>query len=106
MPIALNSSGVPNVRDREGRCAWILPTIIDSGENSGPAPASRECLSPRAKSPAVARALPDRPVIDRPSMGPVPATRLTWDHPHEGNRLTDFDRRPAFRPARGRAAAV
>ena len=115
---------------REGRCAWVLPTIIDCGTNTEHPLVSKELLFPYAavvecpqadvlkrigptlaamvltEDPAFTRAVLDCPLIERLNLGPVPTTRLTWDQPHEGNLFTHLYRQRAFQQAPRRAAAA
>ena len=115
---------------REGRCAWVLPTIIDCGKNTEHPLVSKELLFPYAavvecpqadvlkrigptlaamvltEDPNFTRAVLDCPLIERLNLGPVPTTRLTWDQPHEGNLFTHLYRQRAFQQAPRRAAAA
>jgi acyl-CoA reductase-like NAD-dependent aldehyde dehydrogenase len=115
---------------REGRCAWVLPTIIDCGKNTEHPLVSKELLFPYAAvvecpqsdvlkriGPTLAamvltedlsfiRAVLDCPLIERLNIGPVPTTRLTWDQPHEGNLFTHLYRQRAFQQAPSRASSV
>ncbi|VTS06693.1 aldehyde dehydrogenase family protein [Tuwongella immobilis] len=114
---------------KEGRCAWILPTIVlcDSPNHTL---ANKEFLFPYASvvecpqrqylskiGPSLAvmalteddafiRQLLDTPLIERLNVGPLPTTRLTWDQPHEGNLFTHLYRQRAFQQARRTAAVV
>jgi acyl-CoA reductase-like NAD-dependent aldehyde dehydrogenase len=115
---------------REGRCAWVLPTIVDCGKNTEHPLVTKELLFPYAavvecpqadvlkrigptlaamvltEDPAFTRAVLDCPLIERLNLGPVPTTRLTWDQPHEGNLFTHLYRQRAFQQAPRRVAAV
>ena len=115
---------------REGRCAWVLPTIIDCGTNTEHPLLAKELLFPYAavvecpqadvlkrigptlaamvltEDPNFTRAVLDCPLIERLNLGPVPTTRLTWDQPHEGNLFTHLYRQRAFQQAPRRAAAA
>ncbi len=114
---------------REGRCAWVLPTIIHVPNTEHPL-TNKEYLFPFAsvvecpqadmlkrigpslavmaltEDPAFIRSLLDCPLIERLNIGPAPTTRLTWDQPHEGNLFTHLYRQRAFQQASRRAAAV
>ncbi|MSR30191.1 MAG: aldehyde dehydrogenase family protein [Gemmataceae bacterium] len=103
---------------REGRCAWLLPTIVNC-DTQHPL-ANKEFLFPYASvvecpqsdmlkiigPTLVATALTQDQVfrkdlmnskyIDRINLGPIPSTRLTWDQPHEGNLFTHLYRQRAF----------
>ena len=107
----------------EGRCAWVLPTIIYCESLTHPL-ANMEMLFPYASvqecsqrdmlkkiGPTLAamaltedetfiRALLDCPLIERLNIGPIPTTRLTWDQPHEGNLFTHLYRQRALQQAR------
>jgi acyl-CoA reductase-like NAD-dependent aldehyde dehydrogenase len=114
---------------QEGRCAWLLPTIVYCGSYDHPL-ANKEFLFPYAsviecpqdqtlrhigptlavmaltEDPAFARELLDCPHVERLNLGPLPTTRLTWDQPHEGNLFTHLYRQRAFQQARREAAPV
>ena len=114
---------------REGRCAWVLPTIVSVPGPDHPL-ANKELLFPYAsvvecpqadmlkragyslavmaltEDPAFIRSLLDCPLIERLNIGPAPTTRLTWDQPHEGNLFTHLYRQRAFVQAPRRGAAV
>jgi acyl-CoA reductase-like NAD-dependent aldehyde dehydrogenase len=114
---------------REGRCAWILPTIVYCDSYTHPL-ANKEFLFPYASvvecpqadvlrkigptlaamvltdDPAFSRALLDCSSIDRLNIGPAPTTRLTWDQPHEGNLFTHLYHQRAFQQVRRATAAV
>ncbi|MDB5311474.1 MAG: mmsA [Gemmataceae bacterium] len=113
---------------KEGRCAWLLPTIVRCDSPDHPL-ANKEFLFPYASviewpQPAVlkrigytlaATVLSDDqtfiadcvacPNIERLNIGPLPTNRLTWDQPHEGNLFTHLYKQRAFQRAR-RAAGV
>jgi acyl-CoA reductase-like NAD-dependent aldehyde dehydrogenase len=115
---------------KEGRCAWVLPTIVDCGTHTEHPLANKEYLFPFAsvvecpqadvlkrigptlaamvltEDPAFTRAVIDCPLIERLNIGPVPTTRLTWDQPHEGNLFTHLYRQRAFQQAPRRAPAA
>ena len=115
---------------RDGRCAWVLPTIIDCGKDVDHPLVTKELLFPYAsvvecpqadvlkrigptlaamvltEDPAFVRAVLDCPFIERLNIGPVPTTRLTWDQPHEGNLFTHLYRQRAFQQAARKPAAV
>jgi acyl-CoA reductase-like NAD-dependent aldehyde dehydrogenase len=110
---------------QQGRCAWLLPTIIYCDTWEHPL-ANKEFLFPFASviecpqeamlsaiGPSLAvmaltedltfvRALLDCPHVERLNLGPIPTTRLTWDQPHEGNLFTHLWRQRAFQ----RVAAI
>ena len=114
---------------KEGRCAWVLPTIVHCQSTEHPL-ANKEYLFPYAsvvecpqadvlkrigptlaamvltEDPAFIRNVLDCPLIERLNIGPVPTTRLTWDQPHEGNLFTHLYRQRAFQQAPRRAPAV
>ena len=113
---------------REGRCAWILPTIIWCDQYSHPL-ANKEYLFPYAsvvecaqhevlkkigptlaamvltEDCALIRSVLDCPLIERLNIGPIPTNRLTWDQPHEGNLFTLLYRQRALQHA-GSLASV
>jgi acyl-CoA reductase-like NAD-dependent aldehyde dehydrogenase len=114
---------------KEGRCAWLLPTIIDVGPNYDHPLANKEFLFPYAAvvecpqgdilnrigyTLAATALTEDRdfvadllacPHVERLNIGPLPTNRLTWDQPHEGNLFTHLYKQralqlePAARPA-------
>ncbi len=112
---------------RQGRCAWVLPTIVKVNSPDHPL-ANKEYLFPYASvvecpqddmlkqiGPTLAAmVLTDNPdwiasihasnLIERLNIGPAPTTRLTWDQPHEGNLFTHLYRQRAFQQAAGRAS--
>jgi acyl-CoA reductase-like NAD-dependent aldehyde dehydrogenase len=114
---------------KEGRVAWLLPTIISCDSYEHPS-ANKEFLFPFASviecpqndmlkhiGPSLvvtaitedeefARALLDSPHVERLNLGPIPTTRLSWDQPHEGNLFTHLYRQRAFQQAPLHAAAV
>ncbi|MCE9529967.1 MAG: aldehyde dehydrogenase family protein [Planctomycetes bacterium] len=114
---------------REGRCAWVLPTIVHCDSFAHPL-ANKEYLFPYAsvvecsqaevlkkigptlaamvltEDPALIRAVLESPHIERLNIGPIPTTRLTWDQPHEGNLFTLLHRQRAFQQAKRAPAAV
>lgn len=114
---------------KEGRCAWILPTIIHCDSITHPL-ANKEFLFPYAsvveclqadvlkrigptlaamvisEDPAFSRAVIECPHIERLNLGPIPTTRLTWDQPHEGNLFTHLYRQRAFQQAPRSTATV
>jgi acyl-CoA reductase-like NAD-dependent aldehyde dehydrogenase len=103
---------------REGRCTWLLPTIIRCDREH--ALANREFLFPYASviecpleempeaigptlvgsvvtsDPNFRRAMMASPHIDRLNLGPVPTWQLSWDQPHEGNLFLHLYRQRAF----------
>ena len=119
---------------RQGRCAWLLPTIIWCEDREHPL-ANREFLFPFAsvvECPAnemadaigpslvvsaitenekLRRALMSSANVDRLNLGPVPTWQLSWDQPHEGNLFEHLYRQRAFqmqetgREVRNRSAA-
>lgn len=117
---------------KEGRCAWLLPTIIDCGPNAEHPLANKEFLFPYAavvecpqsdmlkrigytlaataltEDPAFVADLLACPHIERLNIGPLPTNRLTWDQPHEGNLFSHLYRQRALQlqPAGGAAARV
>lgn len=114
---------------REGRCAWVLPTIVHVPNTDHPL-TNKEYLFPYAsvvecpqadmlkrigpslavmaltEDPNFIRRLLDCPLIERLNIGPAPTTRLTWDQPHEGNLFTHLYRQRAFQQVSRRAASV
>ncbi len=112
---------------KEGRCAWLLPTIIRCDSPDHPL-ANKEFLFPYASviewpqhdvlkrigytlaatvlsddTDFIASALAC-PNIERLNIGPLPTNRLTWDQPHEGNLFTHLYKQRALQHA-GRAPA-
>jgi acyl-CoA reductase-like NAD-dependent aldehyde dehydrogenase len=112
---------------KEGRCAWLLPTVILCDSPDHPL-ANKEFLFPYAavvewpqadvlnkigytlaatvlseNQDFVAEALAC-PTIERLNIGPLPTNRLTWDQPHEGNLFTHLYKQRALQHA-GRAPA-
>lgn len=105
---------------KEGRCAWLLPTIIDCGPNAEHPLANKEFLFPYAaviecpqadvlhrigytlaataltEAPAFIAEVMACPHIERLNIGPVPTNRLTWDQPHEGNLFTHLYKQRAL----------
>lgn len=126
--VTLRLRGSPRLV-REGRCAWILPTVLYCDSYQHPL-ANKEFLFPFASviecpqrdilkrigptlavmaltdDEAFARDLLDSPHVERLNLGPIPTTRLTWDQPHEGNLFTLLYRQRAFQQARRGAAGV
>jgi acyl-CoA reductase-like NAD-dependent aldehyde dehydrogenase len=114
---------------KEGRCAWLLPTIVRCDSPDHPL-ANKEFLFPYAAviecpqpdvlkrigytlactaitdDPALTRDLLDCSHIERLNIGPLPTTRLTWDQPHEGNLFTHLYRQRALQQAKQPAVAV
>jgi acyl-CoA reductase-like NAD-dependent aldehyde dehydrogenase len=114
---------------KEGRCAWLLPTIVHCESWEHPL-ANKEFLFPYASviecpqeqmprliGPSLAvmalsedenftQALLDSPHVERLNLGPIPTNRLTWDQPHEGNLFTHLYRQRAFQQAPLAAAVV
>jgi acyl-CoA reductase-like NAD-dependent aldehyde dehydrogenase len=115
---------------KEGRCAWLLPTVIRCDSPDHPL-ANKEFLFPYAAviecpqadvlkrigytlaatgltdDPAFVAELLSCPTIERLNLGPVPTNRLTWDQPHEGNLFTHLYRQRALQLAPGgRAVGV
>lgn len=108
---------------RDGRCAWVLPTIIDCGSDIDHPLVSKEYLFPYAavvecpqtdvlkrigqtlaamvltEDKALIQDVLDCPLIERLNVGPAPTTRLAWDQPHEGNLFTHLYRQRAFQQA-------
>jgi acyl-CoA reductase-like NAD-dependent aldehyde dehydrogenase len=113
---------------RQGRCAWLLPTVIWCADRKHPL-ANKEFLFPFASvvecpvdeiadaiGPSLVvtaitddeklrRALMASPNVDRLNLGPVPTWQLSWDQPHEGNLFQHLYRQRAFQlqPAAGAA---
>lgn len=107
---------------KEGRCAWLLPTIIRCDSPEHPL-ANKEYLFPYASVIEYSRAdvlkrigytlaataLTDDPAfiaecmacatIERLNIGPLPTNRLTWDQPHEGNLFTHLYKQRALQHA-------
>jgi acyl-CoA reductase-like NAD-dependent aldehyde dehydrogenase len=103
---------------KEGRVAWLLPTIIRCDRDH--ALANKEFLFPYASviecpQAEIPEAIGDTLVgtvitddkqfrrqmmacdsIDRLNIGPVPTFRLSWDQPHEGNLFEHLYRQRAF----------
>jgi acyl-CoA reductase-like NAD-dependent aldehyde dehydrogenase len=95
---------------KEGRCAWLLPTIVRVDSYDHPL-ANKEFLFPFASvvecsqsevlrriGPTLAamvltddeafiRQVLDCPLIERLNLGPIPTNRLTWDQPMKGTSL-------------------
>jgi acyl-CoA reductase-like NAD-dependent aldehyde dehydrogenase len=114
---------------KEGRCAWLLPTIVRVDSYDHPL-ANKEFLFPFASvvecsqsevlrriGPTLAamvltddeafiRQVLDCPLIERLNLGPIPTNRLTWDQPHEGNLFTHLYRQRALQQARKPVALV
>jgi acyl-CoA reductase-like NAD-dependent aldehyde dehydrogenase len=114
---------------RQGRCAWLLPTIIWCEDRTHPL-ANKEFLFPFAsvvECPAdqipdaigpslvvtaitddeeLRRAMMASPNIDRLNLGPVPTWQLSWDQPHEGNLFEHLYRQRAFQLQTGGAGAA
>ena len=100
---------------KDGRCAWLLPTIIRCETPEHPL-ANKEFLCPyaaviecpqseilhRIGYTLAATAITEDdafisefmacPHIERLNIGPLPTNRLTWDQPHEGNLCTHLYR--------------
>jgi acyl-CoA reductase-like NAD-dependent aldehyde dehydrogenase len=113
---------------KEGRCAWLLPTIVFCESTAHPL-ANQEFLFPYAsvlecpqpemlkkigptlaamaltEDEAFVRSLLDCPLVERLNVGPIPTNRLTWDQPHEGNLFTHLYRQRAYQQSR-RAVAI
>lgn len=107
---------------QEGRCGWLLPTVVYCDSWDHPL-AAKEFLFPYAAvvecpaddmprhigptlaamaltdDPAFTRALLDCRHIERLNLGPIPTNRLTWDQPHEGNLFTHLYRQRALQVA-------
>ncbi len=128
MDVTEQARGTPRLV-KEGRCAWLLPTIVDVGPNVDHPLANKEFLFPYAAvvecpqgdvlsrigyTLAATVLSEDRgfiadclacPHIERLNIGPLPTNRLTWDQPHEGNLFTHLYKQralqlaPAVRPA-------
>jgi acyl-CoA reductase-like NAD-dependent aldehyde dehydrogenase len=103
---------------KQGRCAWLLPTIIRAPRDH--ALANKEFLFPFAAvvecpQDEIPDAIGDTLVgtvitqdskfrrrmmacdnIDRLNVGPVPTFKLSWDQPHEGNLFEHLYRQRAF----------
>jgi acyl-CoA reductase-like NAD-dependent aldehyde dehydrogenase len=114
---------------KEGRVAWLLPTIVHCASYHHPL-ANKEFLFPFASviecpqnemlqhiGPSLVvsaiteddeftRELRDSPHVERLNIGPIPTTRLSWDQPHEGNLFTHLYRQRAFQQAPIHAAVV
>ena len=107
---------------KDGRCAWLLPTIILCDSPDHPL-ANKEFLFPFASvvecpqdnvlkkigytlaatvlsddTGFIAEALAC-PNIERLNIGPLPTNRLTWDQPHEGNLFTHLYKQRALQHA-------
>ncbi|MCC7293882.1 MAG: aldehyde dehydrogenase [Phycisphaerales bacterium] len=104
---------------RQGRCAWLLPTVVRCDDREHPL-ANREFLFPFASvvecptvempsaigSSLIVTAITDEPVfrgrlmaspnIDRLNFGPIPTWRISWNQPHEGNLFEHLYRQRAF----------
>jgi acyl-CoA reductase-like NAD-dependent aldehyde dehydrogenase len=104
---------------KEGRCAWLLPTIVRCETPEHPL-ANKEFLFPYAsviecpqsevlhrigytlaataitEDEAFISDLLACPHIERLNIGPLPTNRLTWDQPHEGNLFTHLYRQRAL----------
>jgi acyl-CoA reductase-like NAD-dependent aldehyde dehydrogenase len=107
---------------RQGRLAWLLPTIIHCTDREHPL-ASKEYLFPYAavvecptaemppaigstlvgtaitNDPKFRRALMACGNINRLNLGPVPTWKLSWDQPHEGNLFEHLYRQRSFQIA-------
>lgn len=107
---------------REGRCAWLLPTIIRCDDREHPL-SNREFLFPYAsvvecptaempdaigQTLVVSAVTTDRKLIsslmassnvDRLNLGPIPTWQISWDQPHEGNLFTHLYRQRSFQMA-------
>ena len=103
---------------KEGRVAWLLPTIIRCDRDH--ALANKEFLFPFASviecpQEEIPQAIGDTLVgtvitkdakfqrkmmacdhIDRLNIGPLPTFKLSWDQPHEGNLFEHLYRQRAF----------
>jgi len=114
--------GTPRLIE-EGRCAWLLPTIVRCDSPDHPL-ANKEFLFPYASViewpqadvlkrigyTLAATVLSDDPGfiaealacsnIERLNIGPLPTNRLTWDQPHEGNLFTHLYKQRALQHAR------
>lgn len=114
---------------KEGRCAWLLPTIVQVDSPDHPL-ANKEFLFPyaavvewpqddvlkRIGYTLAATVLSDDPgfiadalacpTIERLNVGPLPTNRLTWDQPHEGNLFTHLYKQRALQHARPAGAGV
>ncbi|MFQ5495365.1 MAG: aldehyde dehydrogenase, partial [Phycisphaerae bacterium] len=110
--------GVPRLV-REGRCAYLLPTIVRCEDRGHPL-ANREFLFPYAsvvecptrdmaaaigptlvvsaitQDDAFTASLMASPHVDRLNLGAIPTFQLSWDQPHEGNLFEHLYRRRAF----------
>jgi acyl-CoA reductase-like NAD-dependent aldehyde dehydrogenase len=108
---------------KEGRCAWLLPTIVRCDSPDHPL-ANKEFLFPYASviewpqqdvlkrigytlaatvlsdDPAFIADALACPTIERLNIGPLPTNRLTWDQPHEGNLFTHLYKQRALQHAR------
>jgi len=109
--------GTPRLH-KEGRCTWLLPTIIrcdidhtlankeflfpyatviecpqeDIPEKIGPTLVGSIITSDRAFQ----QTMMNCPDIDRLNLGPIPTWKLSWDQPHEGNLFQHLYRQRAF----------
>ncbi len=116
--LTLKHRGTPRLV-KNGRCAYLLPTIMWCSERDHPL-ATKEFLFPYAavvecptkEMPAnigptlvasaitadknFQRALMACPEIDRLNLGAIPTFRLSWDQPHEGNLFEHLYRQRAF----------
>ncbi|RIK67303.1 MAG: aldehyde dehydrogenase [Planctomycetota bacterium] len=104
---------------KEGRIAWLLPTIIRCDSHEHPL-ANREFLFPFASVvECPVKEMPERigpslivstitgdkrfisammgsSNVDRLNIGPIPTWRISWDQPHEGNLFEHLYRQRAF----------
>lgn len=104
---------------KEGRVAWLLPTIIRCDDREHPL-VNREYLFPYAsvvecpceempraigpslvvtaiaKDPRLLDRLMASHNVDRLNIGPIPTVQLSWDQPHEGNLFEHLYRQRAF----------
>ena len=119
--VTLKHRGGPRLV-REGRCAWLLPTIVRCPDRAHPL-ADREFLFPYAsviecpeeQIPAsigqtlvgtvigggerLRSALLADGKIDRLNFGPIPTWQLSWDQPHEGNLFELLYKQRSFQKA-------
>jgi len=109
--------GTPRLH-KEGRCTWLLPTIIRCDIDH--TLANKEFLFPYAtviecpqdqiaqkigptlvgsvisSDRAFQQTMMNCPDIDRLNLGAIPTWKLSWDQPHEGNLFQHLYRQRAF----------
>ncbi|MCZ6699731.1 MAG: aldehyde dehydrogenase family protein, partial [Planctomycetota bacterium] len=110
----------------QGRCAWLLPSVIwcepGRGEDSAaahplankeylfpfasvvecPVDQMPEAIGPTLVASAITRdkkliaSLMASANVDRLNIGPIPTNQISWDQPHEGNLFEHLYRQRAF----------